>query len=92
MKGKYQVMYNVEEELEYLSITGRKFTKIQESIFQFKHDSLNIYSNGYFEDIQSLFLEGYLSWHEKMANLLPLEFQPVYQNKGSIKSSAYGRY
>jgi hypothetical protein len=77
IKGKYQVAFDDQEETEYLPIAGRRYTRHQESVFQFFDDSLKIYENGYYEDVRTLYLEGYLSWHEKIPNWLPQDFEPV---------------
>ncbi len=77
MKGKYEVTYKEREEEGYLMIVRRKYTEKQKSLFNFLNQALTIYANGYYEDVKTLFLEGYLSWHEKMSNLLPLEYHPM---------------
>lgn len=74
--GRYEIQFNEREEIEYLPLTGRKVTENQKSHFTFLQPNLKIYRNGYYEDVRSLFLTGYLSWHEKIATLLPLEFEP----------------
>jgi hypothetical protein len=80
MKGKYQIVFDDKEEQEYLWQVRRKYTAKQKSIFHFSNNSLKIYANGYYEDVRSLLVEGYLSWHEKIANMLPLEYEPPNQN------------
>jgi len=77
IKGKYQIVHREKEEVEYLPYMGRKYTEKQKSLFNFLNQALTIYANGYYEDVKTLFLEGYLSWHEKMSNLLPLEYHPM---------------
>lgn len=77
IKGKYEVTYKEREEEGYLMIVRRKYTEKQKSVFHFLSESLKIYTNGYYEDVKTLFLEGYLSWHEKMSTLLPLEYHPA---------------
>jgi CarboxypepD_reg-like domain len=76
IKGKYEVVYDEKEEVEYLRTVSRDITMKQKSVFQLLTDSLKIYNNGYYEDVRSLFIEGYLSWHEKLSTLLPLEYSP----------------
>lgn len=79
IKGKYEVVFDSREEIEYLNVVRRKYTEKQKSIFHFLSNSLTIYANGYYEDVRSLFLEGYRSWHEKYSNILPLEYRPDLQ-------------
>ncbi len=76
IKGKYQVIYNKNEEIEYLLYINRKYAKKQTSVFHFSENSLTIYANGHYENVFSLFTEGYLSWRENMSNNLPLEYVP----------------
>ena len=76
IKGKFEVTYKEHEEYGYLKYVDRKYTKRQKSVFHFLSDPLKIYENGYYEDVRTLFMEGYLSWHEKMSNLLPQEYHP----------------
>jgi hypothetical protein len=79
IKGKYEVVFDSREEIEYLNVIRRKYTEKQKSTFHLLNDTLTIYSNGYYEDVRSLFLEGYRSWHEKYSNILPLEYRPDLQ-------------
>ncbi len=74
IKGRYEVIYDEKEEVEYLWVAGRNHTTKQKSTFQFLQDSLKIFENGYYEDVRCLFVEGYLSWHEKLSTLMPLEY------------------
>ncbi len=76
IKGKYEVVFDSREEIEYLNVVRRKYTEKQKSIFHFLSNSLTVYANGYYEDVRSFFLEGYRSWHEKYSNILPLEYRP----------------
>jgi hypothetical protein len=76
VKGKYEVTFDDREEIEYLNVVRRKYTQKQKSVFHFLNNTLTIYTNGYYEDVRSLFLEGYRSWHEKYSNILPLEYSP----------------
>lgn len=75
--GRYEVIFNEQEEIEYLPLTGRKTTQKQNSHITFLQPNLKIYRNGYYEDVRAIFLTGYLSWHEKMATFLPLEYEPT---------------
>lgn len=76
IKGKYEIGYDEQEEIEYLTYAGRKYTEKQKSKIHFHHNQLKIYQNGYYEDVRSIFLEGYFSWHEKISTLLPIEYVP----------------
>jgi hypothetical protein len=43
---------------------------------------LRIYPNGYYEDVQSLFVDGYLGWAGTTASLLPLDYYPPGNDGG----------
>lgn len=74
-KGLLRVVFkNEHEEVNYSS--GRQPLKVQISIVHFLVDQLRIYDNGYYEDVRNVFLEGYMGWSEKLAELLPLEYVP----------------
>jgi len=48
----------------------------QTSYLKFRKNDLLIHDNGYYENPLKFYLEGYLAWSEKIAELLPLEYQP----------------
>lgn len=47
--------------------------KHQHSLVHF-NDSVKIYGNGYCDNVDRIFLEGYFAWAEKVSELLPLEY------------------
>ena len=64
------------EEGGYLKVAGRTSVKWQTSIINFKAPKLKLYANGYYEDYRDVFVENYWAWSEKMADTLPLDYQP----------------
>ena len=54
-----------------------KYALPQTSYLKFKRDQLVIHDNGYYENPLSFYMEGYLEWSEKIAELMPLEYQPT---------------
>ena len=49
----------------------------QTSFLKFKRSSLVIHENGYYENPLDFYLEGYLAWSEKIAELMPWEYEPA---------------
>jgi hypothetical protein len=81
-KGRLSVMYKKElEENGYLRAMGRTFQWPQKSVIHFLSDSLRIYSNGYYEDQKSVFIENYWAWSEKISDYLPNNYQPIKKSK-----------
>lgn len=82
MRVTYQGLLRVDyiperEEAGYARTYNRPSRKDQTSVLHFMAPTLKIFENGYYENIYDVFLEGYWSWSEKMADLLPLDYQPV---------------
>jgi len=73
--GKLLVTFREGEESKYA--IGRQPMRIQRSVVHFLGKQLLIYDNGYYEDVHDVFLEGYWGWSEKIAELLPLEYNPI---------------
>lgn len=48
----------------------------QESMLNFSGNAVKIYDNGTFDRFQDMVLEGYLAWSSRIAELLPLAYQP----------------
>ncbi len=55
---------------------SRDLYLLQTSYLEFKKHGLVIYDNGYYLDPLSYYMDGYLGWSTKVAELLPLEYQP----------------
>jgi hypothetical protein len=72
--GLLKVSFGEPEEEKYAQ--GRKPQRIQQSVVHLLGKELRVYDNGYYEDVKDVFLEGYLGWSEKIAELLPLDYQP----------------
>ena|GEM_PF-3367864 len=49
----------------------------QISYLHFGADSITVYENGYFENINSVRLDGYWAYRECLSNALPLDYQPA---------------
>lgn len=77
-KGILRVRYlNEKEEFGYTRISGKRYAEnYQTSVIHFLDDSLRIYENGYYEDVKSIFIEGYWNWTTNLAELLPLDYSP----------------
>ncbi|NOS92163.1 MAG: carboxypeptidase-like regulatory domain-containing protein [Cyclobacteriaceae bacterium] len=76
IQGRFHIIFDANEEIEYLRVARRTQIAKQQSQFNFIHPTLKVYPNGYYEDVRTLFLFGYLSWHEKIATLLPSDYEP----------------
>jgi hypothetical protein len=73
--GILHIEYREFEELQYAHKVGRPDNLVRQHSLVQVLKPLRIYSNGYYEEINSVFLENYWSWSEKIATLLPMEFQ-----------------
>lgn len=76
--GLLQIRYDKKEDARYASSVGRpsQISRFQQSIIHVTKP-LTLYENGYYEEVTSIFLEQYWSWTEKIATMLPLDYQPV---------------
>lgn len=76
-KGNVVVRYNMEkEENGYLTVARRTIRKEQDSYLR-ALDSIRIYSNGYYEPVQNVFVELYWAWSEKISDMLPYDYSPT---------------
>jgi CarboxypepD_reg-like domain len=83
-----KIVYNGEtEEFNYMRRTSR-YTLPQRSYLKYLKHGLIIHDNGYHEDPLSYFIDGYFAWTEKVAELIPLEYQPPGQFKSKDKPKA----
>jgi len=81
-QGMLKIDYRKEyEEVGYLRLAGRTTIKWQTSILYFLAPNLKLYENGYYEDYRTIFVENYWAWSEKMADMLPLDYQPETTKK-----------
>jgi CarboxypepD_reg-like domain len=76
--GLLQIRYDKKEDPRYAASVGRpsQIGRYQQSIIHIK-SPLKLYENGYYEEVSSIFLEQYWSWTEKIATMLPLDYQPI---------------
>ncbi|NBP71067.1 MAG: hypothetical protein EBU52_20305, partial [Cytophagia bacterium] len=70
-----KVLYKEREEALYAMGQRRPPQRFQESVVHFTDDELKIYPNGYYEDVRSLFMQGYLGWSGKIAEMLPTDYK-----------------
>lgn len=77
-KGILRVRYlNEKEEFGYTKVSRKRYAEnFQTSEIHFLDESLKIYQNGYYEDVKSIFIEGYWNWSTNLAELLPLDYRP----------------
>ncbi len=73
-KGLFTVKYDRLEEPQYAATVGRADQRIKQQSLLHVLQPINIYDNGYYEDVKSIFLEKYWSWSEKISTLLPLDY------------------
>jgi len=80
-KGVIAITYKKEkEEVNYLATARRSITKSQDSRVQFLNP-VKLYANGYYENVQDLFVENYWAWSEKIGDMLPLNYSPAVEKK-----------
>lgn len=74
--GMLRIIYKKEsEESRYAIFNNRAPARHQHSTVHILAP-VRIYENGYYENVQDIFFEGYMGWAEKIADLLPLEYIP----------------
>lgn len=74
--GMLYIIYKKEPEEENYALEERRpAVSNQTSIFHILNP-VKIYDNGYYEDIRSIFFEGYLGWSGRMPELLPQDYIP----------------
>ncbi len=76
-KGRLKVLYKEREDVQYVLDKRRGPQRFQESTIHFMDRELKIYANGYYEDVRSILMEGYLGWSEKIAEMLPTDYKYV---------------
>lgn len=74
--GLLYVIYNHEPEEPTYALQQRRAAQPNQTTIIHIYQPVKIYDNGYFEDLQNIFFEGYLGWSEKLAGLLPLGYRP----------------
>lgn len=73
--GHLRVKYTKEREpLAYAHHVGRDITAKDQTSLLSVFDPIRVYSNGYYEDIRSTFVQGYWSWSSGIAEMLPLDY------------------
>lgn len=75
-KNRLKIVFKEKEDVAYVLNKRRAPQKVQQSVVHFLADEIKIYPNGYFEDVRFVFLEGYLGWAEKIAEMLPIDYKP----------------
>jgi hypothetical protein len=74
-KGRLKVLYKEREDVLYVLDKRRAPQRFQESTVHFMGSELKIYPNGYYEDVRTVFMGGYLGWSEKIAEMLPTDYK-----------------
>jgi hypothetical protein len=81
-KGMLKIDFRKEkEEARYPQTVGRTMVKWQTSIVYLLAPTLRLYENGYYEDIRDVYVENYWAWSEKMADMLPYDYEPEPNKK-----------
>jgi hypothetical protein len=74
-KGTLKVVYRGEfEPPEYRR--NNKVPGYQVSFITFKNERLTIFENGFYLEQNSVYLEGFLGWAEKVGELIPMSYYP----------------
>jgi hypothetical protein len=68
------------EDAQYSGIT-RYYARPQTSYLRFEDDKVMLYDNGYYENLFSIVLDGYLGWTDRIAEMVPQEYQPTTKLK-----------
>ncbi len=79
-QGLLTVQYDQLEDLIYTQTVVRREQRIKQRSILNVLAPIKIYDNGYYEDARSIFIENYWSWSEKIATLLPLNYEPPKEN------------
>ncbi|MEO7049797.1 MAG: carboxypeptidase-like regulatory domain-containing protein [Ferruginibacter sp.] len=76
-ENSLQVIYtNKKETKEFMQAAGDHTAHYIKSFIKLlSHDPISIYSNGLYYDTQNLYVEGYWSWSEKIAEMLPYDYK-----------------
>ena len=70
-----KIVYSGEQQEYDYNQRAYRYALPQTSYLKFRRDQLVIHDNGYYENPLSFYMEGYLAWSEKIAELMPLEYQ-----------------
>ncbi len=73
IEGKLKIVFEGQSEDRNYT---RFYTGSQTSTIISGPAPITIYNNGHFEDLKSVFLDGYLGYRECLSNLVPLGYQP----------------
>lgn len=74
--GLLKVSYRAREDHDYAALMGHpSIIQRQQSIIRIL-EPISIYANGYYEDARNIVVQYYWSWSEKVATLLPLDYDP----------------
>lgn len=76
-QGLLSVRYDRLEDIVYTQTIAHRDQRLKQKSVLHVLAPVKIYTNGYYEDVRSIYLERYWSWSEKIATMLPLEFEPV---------------
>jgi hypothetical protein len=68
------VYQNEQPEKGFIATKDIPFEEV--SYLRYANPGLTVYENGYYEDALSYYLEGYISWSNKIADMVPMEYQP----------------
>jgi len=71
-RGSMQVVFDAEWPEAGYPIRGRS----QRSELQFSGKPIVVYANGYYHDYRDVVLQGYFGWSDRMAEEVPLGFEP----------------
>jgi hypothetical protein len=72
-KGDLRAVFDGEAAEFFFPIRSRW----QNSIMKFSGNPITIYSNGYYQDYRDVILTGYFGWSNRIAEILPLGYQPT---------------
>jgi len=75
--GLLKIEYRAKEDPAYAYLMGRMGRPTKQRSTLIIRKPLTIFSNGYYEDSHEVLMEGYWSWSERMATMLPLDYQPA---------------
>ena len=78
--GSYllKIIYDGEHPEAAYNEATKTYLAYEMSYLTFTKHKLVISDNGYYEDPLTYYADGYLGWANKIAELLPLEYQPAH--------------
>ena len=81
-KGSLEVVFKNEmEEQSYVRQNRKIRREHQKSKIHFLEEGVTIYNNGSYENARSIVAEGYWGWSERIADLLPYDYEPPQEEK-----------